>query len=75
MVVLIIGTLDEQNWNFEEVGEENIFIFGCLAHQVEDLRHAQRYRRSTIDSRLELFWSCKSGHFGDYQTLALSLIL
>lgn len=69
---LIIGTLDGANIEIlEEVGEENIFIFGCLAHQVEDLRHAQRYRRSTIDSRLEtVLEAVKSGHFGDYQTLA-----
>ena len=68
---LIIGTLDGANIEIrEEVGEENIFIFGCLAHQVEDLRHAQRYRRSTIDSRLEtVLEAVKSGHFGDYQSM------
>ena len=69
---LIIGTLDGANIEIlEEVGSENIFIFGCLAHQVEDLRHAQRYRRSTIDSKLEtVMEAVKSGYFGDYQTLA-----
>lgn len=69
---IIIGTLDGANIEIlEEVGQENIFIFGCLAHQVEDLRHAQRYRRSTLDSRLEtVIEAVKSGHFGDYQTLS-----
>lgn len=66
---LIIGTLDGANIEImEEVGAENIFIFGCLAHQVEDLRHAQKYRRVTLDSRLEIVLEAiKSGHFGDSQ--------
>lgn len=69
---LIIGTLDGANIEIlEEVGKENIFIFGCLAHQVEDLRHAQKYRRSSLDSKLEtVLEAVKSGHFGDYQTMA-----
>ena len=69
---LIIGTLDGANIEIlEEVGQENIFIFGCLAHQVEDLRHAQRYRRSTLDPKLEtVLEALKSGHFGDYQSMA-----
>lgn len=69
---LIIGTLDGANIEIlEEVGKENIFIFGCLAHQVEDLRHAQKYRRSTLDPKLEtVIEAIKSGYFGDYQSLA-----
>lgn len=69
---LIIGTLDGANIEIlEEVGQENIFIFGCLAHQVEDLRHAQKYRRSTLDPKLEtVLEAIKSGHFGDYQSMA-----
>lgn len=69
---LIIGTLDGANIEIlEEVGQENIFIFGCLAHQVEDLRHAQKYRRSTLDPKLEAVLEViKSGHFGDYESMA-----
>lgn len=69
---LIIGTLDGANIEIlEEVGKENIFIFGCLAHQVEDLRHAQKYRRSTLDPKLEtVLEAIKSGHFGDYESMA-----
>lgn len=69
---LIIGTLDGANIEIlEEVGKENIFIFGCLAHQVEDLRHAQKYRRSTFDPKLEtVLEAIKSGHFGDYESMS-----
>jgi starch phosphorylase len=69
---LIIGTLDGANIEIrEEVGSENIFIFGCLAEQVDDLRHAQKYRRLGMDPKLELvLQAIRGGRFGDYQTFA-----
>jgi starch phosphorylase len=40
---LILGTVDGANIEIcEEIGDDNIFMFGNLAHQVDDLRHAHR---------------------------------
>ena len=36
---LIIGTLDGANIEIrEEIGEENMFIFGAKAHEISELR-------------------------------------
>jgi len=41
---LILGTVDGANIEIhEEIGDDNIFMFGHLAEQVEDLRYAHRY--------------------------------
>ena len=40
---LILGTVDGANIEIhEEIGDDNIFMFGNLANQVDDLRHAHR---------------------------------
>ncbi|KAF8979683.1 Non-essential glycogen phosphorylase [Entomortierella lignicola] len=64
---LIIGTLDGANIEIlEEIGEDNIFIFGCMAHEVEDLRHAQRYRGVPMDPALQgVISAIEKGTFDD----------
>jgi starch phosphorylase len=40
---LILGTLDGANIEIrEEIGEENMFVFGVLADKVDDIRHNNR---------------------------------
>ena len=65
---LIIGTLDGANIEIaQEVGEAEMFIFGARAHEVEDLRHAQRYRRPQMDPKLEtVIEAVRGGLFGDF---------
>jgi starch phosphorylase len=41
---LILGTHDGANIEIhEEIGDDNIFLFGTTKNEVEDVRHAQRY--------------------------------
>lgn len=48
-----------------EVGEGNIFLFGNLAEDVEDLRHAHTYGSHTIDPDLDaVFNEIEKGRFG-----------
>ncbi|KAK2807957.1 hypothetical protein FQN50_005199 [Emmonsiellopsis sp. PD_5] len=66
---LIIGTCDGANIEItREIGEQNIFLFGTLAEDVEDLRHAHLYEKETmaVDSDLSaVFDSIRAGTFGD----------
>ncbi|KAJ3356156.1 Non-essential glycogen phosphorylase [Entophlyctis luteolus] len=64
---LIIGTVDGANIEIaEEVGDDNIWLFGTLTKDVEDIRHAQTYRPTVIDPQLDLVMqSIQSGEFGD----------
>ncbi|CAG8456351.1 9111_t:CDS:10 [Diversispora eburnea] len=64
---LILGTVDGANIEIhEEIGDENIFMFGNLADKVEDLRHAHRYRNVSMDPALKaILDDIESGHFGD----------
>ena len=49
-----------------EIGESNIFLFGNLAEDVEDLRHAHTYGDFQVDPDLnKVFEAIKSGRFGD----------
>jgi len=64
---LIIGTCDGANIEItREVGENNIFLFGNLAEDVEDLRHAHTYGTHNLDPDLaKVFDEIRKGTFGD----------
>ncbi|KAJ5852467.1 uncharacterized protein N7529_011852 [Penicillium soppii] len=64
---LIIGTCDGANIEItREIGEQNIFLFGNLAEDVEDLRHRHFYGNFKLDPQLErVFDAIKNNTFGD----------
>lgn len=64
---LIIGTCDGANIEItREIGDQNIFLFGNLAEDVEDLRHRHFYGDFQLDPDLEkVFKAIKDNMFGD----------
>ena len=49
-----------------EIGEDNIFLFGTLSEDVEDLRHAHYFSKFNMDPMLKrVFDSIRAGTFGD----------
>ncbi|KAI8074354.1 glycosyl transferase [Gilbertella persicaria] len=64
---LILGTVDGANIEIgEQIGKENIFFFGALADEVEDLRHNQRYHGVLMDPSLQVVIDAiQNGEFGD----------
>ncbi|CAI7642962.1 unnamed protein product [Penicillium pancosmium] len=64
---LIIGTCDGANIEItREIGDQNIFLFGNLAEDVEDLRHRHFYGDFQLDPALEkVFKAIKDNMFGD----------
>ncbi|KAJ5575056.1 hypothetical protein N7450_008955 [Penicillium hetheringtonii] len=64
---LIIGTCDGANIEItREIGDQNIFLFGNLAEDVEDLRHRHFYGDFQLDPGLaKVFKAIKDNMFGD----------
>lgn len=65
---LIIGTCDGANIEItREIGQENIFLFGNLSEDVEDLRHQHLYGSGfELNPALrEVFDAIKRNTFGD----------
>ncbi|KAE9975583.1 Non-essential glycogen phosphorylase [Venturia inaequalis] len=64
---LIIGTCDGANIEItREIGENNIFLFGNLTEDVEDLRHGHIYGTYQLDEGLaKVFDAIQKGTFGD----------
>ncbi|KAI9695950.1 MAG: Non-essential glycogen phosphorylase [Bogoriella megaspora] len=64
---LIIGTCDGANIEVtREIGESNIFLFGNLAEDVEDLRHNHLYGNFQLPESLQkVFEAIRNGMFGD----------
>ncbi|KAJ8061821.1 hypothetical protein OCU04_009614 [Sclerotinia nivalis] len=64
---LIIGTCDGANIEItREIGENNIFLFGNLAEDVDDLRHAHTYGSTQLDPDLQkVFEAIQKDTFGD----------
>lgn len=69
---LIIGTCDGANIEItREIGENNIFLFGNLAEDVEDLRHSHTYGSHNVDPGLtKVFEAIESGTFGNREDFA-----
>ncbi|KAI9696228.1 MAG: Non-essential glycogen phosphorylase [Candelina mexicana] len=64
---LIIGTCDGANIEItREIGENNIFLFGNLAEDVEELQHKHFYGKYEVDPDLSrVFSEIQKGTFGD----------
>eukprot|EP00930_Biecheleria_cincta_P068670 TRINITY_DN5636_c0_g1_i1.p1 TRINITY_DN5636_c0_g1~~TRINITY_DN5636_c0_g1_i1.p1 ORF type:complete len:917 (+),score=207.90 TRINITY_DN5636_c0_g1_i1:69-2753(+) len=62
---LIVGTMDGANIEIrEECGEDTMFIFGCLEHEVAGIAAKAKQGHYPIDPRLqEVFQAIRSGQF------------
>lgn len=68
---LIVGTMDGANIEIrEEIGEDNIFTFGLLTHEIDDARNQLKYGNSTVrDDRLtEVMHQVQSNMFCESET-------
>ncbi|EAQ87196.1 conserved hypothetical protein [Chaetomium globosum CBS 148.51] len=64
---LIIGTCDGANIEItREVSQDNIFLFGHLSEQVDDLRYAHQSGEHVVDTKLvRVFEEIEKGTFGN----------
>lgn len=64
---LIVGTMDGANIEIrEECGEDTMFIFGCLEHEVPSVIQAAQRGHYPIDGRLqEVFEAIRGGRFSE----------
>ncbi|KAI9846459.1 MAG: Non-essential glycogen phosphorylase [Thelocarpon superellum] len=69
---LIIGTCDGANIEItREIGENNIFLFGNLAEDVEEIRHQHVYGKKELDPGLrKVFDAIEKGLFGDVSSFS-----
>lgn len=64
---LLLGTVDGANIEIaEEVGDENIFMFGNLSDQVPEIRYKNQYHPEALCPELQMvFNEIRKGTFGD----------
>jgi starch phosphorylase len=69
---LIIGTLDGANVEIaQEIGDDNIFIFGAKAEEIEGYRHQVREKTFTPPATFtNVLASIEAGNYGDANTFA-----
>merc|ERR1712187_797117 len=69
---LIIGTMDGANVEIrEECGHDTMFIFGCLEHEVADIKKKAAEGNYPIDARLQtVFDAIKRGDFSCNESVA-----
>jgi starch phosphorylase len=62
---LIVGTMDGANIEIrEECGEDTMFIFGCLEHEVDSIKARAKHGNYRIDARLQaVFQAIRNGEF------------
>jgi starch phosphorylase len=70
---LILGTVDGANIEIrDEIGSDNIFMFGTTAEKVADIRHQQKYHGVLIDPNLQVVINAiQSGEFGGPETASV----
>lgn len=71
---IIIGTVDGANVEItREIGEDNIFLFGHLSEEVDDLRHNNNYKGVQVPKLLQqvfdLIYSGKFGNVDEFRPL------